>query len=32
MFWKDWFWTVREGHVRYADETSQLAKTALPIN
>jgi hypothetical protein len=20
MFWKDWFWTVREGHVSYADE------------
>ena len=20
MYWKDWFWTVREGHVRYADE------------
>jgi hypothetical protein len=20
MYWKDWFWTVREGHVRYRDE------------
>jgi hypothetical protein len=20
MYWKDWFWTVREGHIHYADE------------
>ena len=20
MYWKDWFWTVREGHIRYEDE------------
>lgn len=20
MYWKDWFWTVRQGHVTYADE------------
>jgi hypothetical protein len=22
MYWKDWFWTVREGHIAYPDEPS----------
>jgi hypothetical protein len=24
MYWKDWFWTVREGHIRYEDEPAHL--------
>jgi hypothetical protein len=20
MFWKDWFWTVREGYIHYEDK------------
>jgi hypothetical protein len=32
MYWIDRFWTVREGHVRYADESSPPVKHAGRAN
>jgi hypothetical protein len=29
MYWKDWFWTVREGHVTYPDEREPMDDSAL---